>query len=88
MSLSTFSKLPNLPTHMSTLSNLAETRMDKGFHKDAHLNTLNEQVDCSGGGGLKVYDFPSLDRVLNRIFTCGSFRRGVFLWHGADICMD
>jgi hypothetical protein len=45
MSLSTLSKLPNLPAPMSTLSNFAETRMDKGFHKDAHLNTLNEQLD-------------------------------------------
>jgi hypothetical protein len=36
---------------MSILSNFAETRMDKGFHKDAQLNTLNEQVNSSKSAG-------------------------------------
>ena len=61
---------------MSTLSSFAETRMDKGLHKDVQVNTLGEQVGKQGGGS-NVYSLLLPDRVLNQIFTCGSFRGGV-----------
>lgn len=38
------SNLLNMLTPMSTLSKLAETRMDKGLDKDAHVSTLGEQL--------------------------------------------
>jgi hypothetical protein len=49
MSLRIVSNMLIPSSYLRTLSNLAETRMDKGFHKDAHLNTLNEQVDWRVG---------------------------------------
>ena len=46
-SLSTLSNLLNMLTPMSALSNIAETRMDKGFHYVAHASTLIEHL-CRG----------------------------------------
>ena len=78
MSLRMLSNMLTLPSYLSTLSNLTETRMDKGFDKDAQVSTFDEQVG-NRGGGIKVQRFTRLDRLLNRIFTCGSFGRGVLL---------
>ncbi|WP_143071924.1 hypothetical protein [Nitrosospira briensis] len=52
--------LLNMPIPLSTLSNFAETRMDKGFHKDAQLSTLSEHL----GTG-------KLQGTSGKIFTCG-----------------
>ncbi|SDA29207.1 hypothetical protein SAMN05216315_14216 [Nitrosospira sp. Nsp18] len=76
-SLDTLSNLLNMPIPLSTLSNFAETRMNRGSDKDAQMSALSEQV--GRGGGVKVQSLTRLDRLLNRIFTCGSFRRGVLL---------
>lgn len=43
-SLSTLPKMLNMSTHRDRRSNLAETRMDKGFDKDAHMSILAEQL--------------------------------------------
>lgn len=75
-SLDTLSNLLNMLTPMSTLSNLVETRMDKGLDKHVQVNILDEQVEQPGGGS-KVCFFYPLDRLLNQIFTCGSFGGGV-----------
>ncbi|SOD40558.1 hypothetical protein SAMN06298226_0830 [Nitrosovibrio sp. Nv4] len=75
MSLRMLSNMLTLPPYLSTLSNLAEIRMDKGFGKDAQLSTFDEQVG-NRGGGLKVQSLTRLDRLLNRIFMCGSFGGG------------
>src|SRR5690242_16718843 len=45
MSVESLSNLFNMLTHMSTLSNIAETRTDKGFHKDAQMSNLIEHLD-------------------------------------------
>lgn len=44
MSVGTLAKMLNLLCPSDTLSNLAETRMDKGFDKDAHMSTLDEHL--------------------------------------------
>lgn len=44
-SLSTLPKMLNMSTHRDRLSSLAETRMDKGFDKDAHMSILAEHLN-------------------------------------------
>jgi hypothetical protein len=43
-SVGTLAKTLKQPCYLSTLSNLAETRMDKGFHYVAHVSTLAEHL--------------------------------------------
>lgn len=85
MSLGRLSNTSNLPVPLSTLSNFAETRIDKGLDKDAQVNTLNEQVGNQGGGS-KVWDLALPDRALNQIFTCGGFGGGGTPPDSADVC--
>ena len=45
MSLGRLSNLINMLTPLSTLSNFAETRMDRGFHEDAQMNILTDHLN-------------------------------------------
>lgn len=67
-SLERLSNLLNLSTPLSTLSNFAETRMDKGLHKVAHMSNLIEQL------GADVC-MPTAKKVLTFSPTCGCTNR-------------
>ena len=43
-SVGTLAKMLKMPCYLSTLSNLAETRMDRGFHYVAHMSALAEHL--------------------------------------------
>ena len=66
MSVGTLAKMLKVLCPLPRLSSLAETRMNKGFHYDAHLSTLGEhlsQYPVKGGAGRMSSVVPSRPRA-------------------------